>query len=103
MPAWAQVHRKPECLPEQLLCSALGEPPFRANATVAGGLEGQCAPHSSADGSSPAFASIALASSVCAGSPECEAQASASSRCPKPQASAAPLSTKGSAWIAFTA
>ena len=48
-------------------------------------------------------ASIDAASSTCAVSPRCEAQASASSLSPKPSASAAPLSTSGSAWIAFTA
>ena len=52
------VHRKPDCLPEQLLCSAVGSRPDRASATVASWSIGQCDPHSSASSSKPALASI---------------------------------------------
>ena len=39
---------------------------------------------------------------VCIGSPEWDAQASATSSSPSPKASAAPDSSKGSAWIGLS-
>ena len=80
------THRKPACLPEQLLWTAPAVPPPRASACADGWWIGQCAPHSSALASSPASASIRVAVATCPGSPECEAQASASSSGPKPVA-----------------
>ena len=53
--------------------------------------------------SSPTAVSMAETPATCAGSPPCEACESASSRARNPKASAAPDSTIGSAWMAFTA
>ena len=97
------THRKPACLPEQLLWIAPAVPPARASACAEGWWIGQCAPHSSAAASSPARASMRVAVATWPGSPECEAQASASSSGPRPKRSAAPLSTSGSACSAFIA
>src|SRR5580692_13174789 len=102
MPFAQATQRKPECLPEQLLCSADGSP-VRASAATADCAIGQWAPQRSAAGSSPAFASMRVTPATCPGSPECEAQASASSSSPKPNASAAPVSTSGKACSALTA
>ena len=45
--------RKPACLPEQLLWTALAVPPPRASACADGWWIGQCAPHLSADAVEP--------------------------------------------------
>src|SRR6516164_5097968 len=94
---------KPACLPEQLLWSALGVSPERANARDASALSGQWAPHSSALSLRPAFVSIARAVATCSLSPEWEAQASAISFGLNASRSAAPLSISGSACSALTA
>ena len=47
------AHRKPACLPEQLLCSADAVPPARASACADGWCSGQCVPQASAVGVEP--------------------------------------------------
>src|ERR1700733_13562481 len=96
------TQRKPECLPEQLLCSADGSP-VRASAATADCAIGQWAPQRSAAASSPAFANMRVTPATCPASPLCEAQASANSSSPKPKASAGPGSTNGKACQALTA
>ena len=94
---------KPACLPEQLLCRALGLAPFAAKARLAASLIGQWMPHSRQPTSCPALASMDLAAATCSGSPTWEAQASAISSSVRPYLSAMPLSTKGRACSALTA
>ena len=48
-------HRNPACLPEQLLCSAVGSAPARASARAAEAFSGQCAPQASARLVEPGF------------------------------------------------
>ena len=96
-------HTNPACLPEQLLCSAEGRAPVRASVRAAVSRIGQCTPHSSVPTSRPALASIAAAAATCAGSPEWDEHASASSGAVRPNRSAAPLSTSGRACMALMA
>ena len=86
---------KPACLPEQLLCSAVGVRPERASARASASPSGQWTPHSSDPSSRPAFASIARAVATWSSLPEWDAQASAISLSLSPRRSAAPLSTSG--------
>src|SRR3954449_11232959 len=94
---------KPACLPEQLLCSAVGPPPAAASARVASSPSGQWVPHSRQLGGCPAFLSIAAAAASCAASRSSEAQASAISASVIPYLSANPPSTSGRACSALTA
>ena len=97
------THRKPACLPEQLLWIAPAVPP-RARQRLRRGLvdrpvraafERACV--------EPGERQHPRRRRHMSGSPECEAQASASSSGPRPKRSAAPLSISGSACSAFTA
>ena len=99
-----QPHRKPECFPEQLLCNADGVPPERASAIVASWFEGQCAPHSSARLRQGRLGQHrARQHRHGLARPNAMRRPAPIALSPKPKASAAPLSTSGSAWIAFTA
>ena len=51
----------------------------------------------------PIAASIRVASATCSGSLECDAQASAMASAPRPNRSAAPSATMGSAWNGLAA
>ena len=90
----APAVRKPACLPEQLLWIRVGF--RRAQSSLPTPV------HSAPDGrrrrDPPLCSRCASArprrASVCIGSPECEAQASAISSSPRPKASAAPDSTQ---------
>src|SRR5947207_3730314 len=103
-PISAQARQtKPECLPEQLLFSAVGRSPRAASSRDQVSRYGQCAPHSSTPPSTPALASMPAAVRTCTASPLCEAQASASSASVSCSRSAASLSTSGNACRPLTA
>jgi len=97
------THKKPACLPEQLLCSALSGVRLKASSRCATSCCGQCAPHSSAVSSRPALASTPAAVATWRASPLCDAHASASSSSVSLNASAAPLVSSGSACSTLTA
>ena len=95
--------RKPTCLPEQLLWMAVGSPPPDASAVAADSDRGTWAPHSRASESRPSLASHADTPSTWPRSPSWLEQARASSTSVRPKASAAPVDTRGRAWIGLMA
>ena len=86
MPRCRHVQRKPECLPEQLLCRSVGvlAGTGERHASLVIGRPVRAAFERRTRPARPWPAST-RASATCAGSPLCEAQASASSRSPKPK------------------
>ena len=102
-PSRRRRRRSPNACPSSCCGSRPAPARRRASARVARASLGHCTPHSRQAGFCPALASMAVAVSTWAGSPECDAQASAISASVSPNRSAAPLSISGSACIALTA
>ncbi len=102
-PACRQLASIPACFPLQLLQRGVIVMPWRSTCSYTAGLSGGCGPQASAVSGSPIFLSIPSATSRCAGSLECEAQASASSLGPNPNLPAAPSATSTYPWNGLAA
>ena len=88
----------PACLPEQLLCSAVGSSPERSRACADSASNGRCAPHWRSSTPHPMRSSSAETRSTCTRSPLWDEAVRAMSSAEKPNRSVAPLATTAIVW-----
>ena len=101
MPWWWAKLKKPQCLPEQLLCTEQACTPDWDKATVAGWYKGQWLPHSNCSELMPNCSSQELTTWLCWTSPLWLEQAIANCCWLSLRSCAAPLSISGRACSGF--